>query len=309
MKYVFSLAVLLPALLIGADKEEVPTWTDPKKAAVHTQFATQGEYTGSREGKPVGVQAAALDSGQYHVLTYQGGLPGDGWDGEAIGAALLDEEGLAEVTSGLEKVTRKSPTLGKKAPDGATVIFDGKKSDYIKGEIKDGYLWAGSKTTVPAKDFHLHLEFRLPYKPGRELSSQDRGNSGVYIFDNYEAQVIDTFGLDFNAENNRVAMKSLSTQWCACFYKFKMPDVPMAFPPLQWQTYDIHFTAPRFTGEKKVKDARITVIHNGVIVHDDVEMPKGTGAGGNRPEKPEGIINFQGHGNPVAFRNVWLLEK
>lgn len=309
MKYVFSLLVLLPVLLTGADKKEVPTWTDPKKAAVHPQFAKQGEYAGDREGKQIGLQAAALDNGQYHVLTYAGGLPGDGWDGGAIEAALLDEAGLADAVAGLQKVNRKSPTLGKKAPEGAKVIFNGEKTDFVKGEIKDGFLWAGSQTTVPAKDFQLHLEFRLPYKPARELSSQDRGNSGIYIFNNYETQVIDTFGLDFNAENNKVPMKSESTQWCACFYKTKMPDVPMSFPPLAWQTYDIHFTAPRFEGEKKVTNARITVIHNGVIVQDDVEMEKGTGAGGKRPEKPEGTILFQGHGNPVAFRNVWLLEK
>lgn len=311
MKFLPLLLLLVaPVLLSAADKKGVPTWTDPKKAAAaRPDFLLQGEYVGAKDGKPIGLQAADLDDGQFHVLTYAGGLPGEGWDGETIQADLLNREQLHSVIGGLKRIERKSPTLGKKAPEGARVIFDGKKSDQVDGKIEGGFLWDGSKTTQPAKDFTLHVEFRLPYKPSRELSSQDRGNSGIYIFDNYETQVIDTFGLDFTPENNKLPLKSLPTQWCACFYKFKTPDVPMAFPPLQWQTYDIHFTAPRFENGEKVKNARITVVHNGVIVHDDVEMPKGTGAGGNRPEKPQGIINFQGHGNPVAFRNVWLLEK
>jgi len=80
----------------------------------------------------------------------------------------------------------------------------------------------------------------------------------------------------------------------------------MCFPPLTWQSYDIVFTAPRFEDGKKVKNARITNRHNGVLIHDDVELPKGTGAGGGRPEKPEAQIFIQGHGNPVRYRNIWL---
>jgi len=83
----------------------------------------------------------------------------------------------------------------------------------------------------------------------------------------------------------------------------------MCFPPLAWQTYDIHFTAPRFEGKEKVKNARITTIHNGVKIHDDIELPKGTGAGGRRPEKPKSQIHLQGHGNPVSYRNIWILSK
>ena len=85
--------------------------------------------------------------------------------------------------------------------------------------------------------------------------------------------------------------------------------MPMAFPPLAWQTYDIDFTAPRFIDGEKVVNARITVRHNGVVIHDDVEMATGTGAGAKRPEKEKGLIIFQDHGNPVAFRNLWLVEK
>lgn len=291
-------------------KVVVPIWTDPKvAAAANPDFKIQGEYAGETGGKKVGVQVAALDNDQFHVLTYQGGLPGAGWDSSDIVAEKLASGPLKTKLEGLKRVVRKSKTLGEKAPEGGQVLFDGEKTDYIEGTVKDGIFWSGGKTTKPVGDFHMHVEFRLSYKPGRALSSQDRGNSGLYIFDNYEVQIIDTFGLDFDAANNAIPTESLSTQWCGCFYKFKEPDVPMAYPPLEWQTYDIDFTAPVFEDGKKVKNARATIYHNGVLIHDDVELPSGTGAGAKRPEKEKGLIIFQDHGNPVAFRNIWLIEK
>lgn len=303
-------AFLASLITLAKEKTEVKTWIDPELAASeHPGFAIQGEYAGGADASPLGVQVASLDQGKFLLLTYQGGLPGAGWDGGPLKSEVLETAGVKALIEPLKKVERKSDTLGKKAPEGAIVVFDGEPTEFIQGEIKDGLFWAGGKTTKEVGDFHMHIEFRLPFKPGRVPSSQDRGNSGVYIYDNYECQVIDSFGLDFRSENNAIDLQSLNTQWCGCFYKFKTPDQPMAFPPLAWQTYDIDFTAPRFEGEEKVKNARITVRHNGVVIHDDVELPKGTGAGGNRPEKAKGIINFQGHGNPVAFRNIWIQEK
>lgn len=300
----------LHASVLAAPKAPVPTWTDPEVAAAeHPDFTIQGEYT-SGEGKArIGLQAAALDQGAFHVLEYRGGLPGAGWDGTGIRAELLDRSVLEAKVKGMKKVRRKSPTLGKDAPGGALVIFDGKPTPYIKGRIEDGLLWAGAETTEPVGDFFLHLEFRLPYKPGRNLSSQDRGNSGLYVFNNYEIQILDSFGLDSIKENNAVTTESESAQWCGSFYKFKQPDVAMSFPPLEWQTYDIEYTAPRFEEDKKVANARFTVRHNGTIIHDDVELAAGTGGGGKRPEKPEGLLFFQDHGNPVAFRNIWLEKR
>ncbi len=307
------LRLIVPAILLTTvvfaekKKSDVAVWTDPEKAAKeHPGFALQGEYTKGEQA----MQVAAMDNDEFLVLTYQGGLPGESWDQKDLQSKVLSGSEVKKLTEGAKKVTRKSPTLGKKAPEGAVVIFNGEKTEYVDGEISDGLLWAGSATTKPFQDFQLHVEFRLPYKPARKPSSQDRGNSGVYIFNNYEIQVLDTFGLDFDSENNAIKPESLNTQWCGCFYKKKTADVPMALPPLTWQTYDIDFTAPRFDGDgKKTANARITVRHNGVLIHDDVEFEQGTGAGGKRPEKPEGIINFQGHGNPTAFRNIWLLPK
>ena len=99
-------------------------------------------------------------------------------------------------------------------------------------------------------------------------------------------------------------------QWCGCLYKFKVADTNMCLPPLVWQTYDIHFTAPRFDDAgQKTANTRITVYHNGVKIHDDVELKIGTGAGGGKREVAKGPIQLQGHGNPVAYRNIWLVEK
>ena len=168
---------------------------------------------------------------------------------------------------------------------------------------------AGAQTTDNYGDFTLHLEFRLPYKPDSPLSSQDRGNSGIYLQNRYETQVLDSFGLVYDRENVKVPLKSDPKQWCGCFYKFKAADIPMCYPPLSWQTYDIDFQAPKFDGDKKIADVKITVKQNGVTIHNNVRLPKGTGAGGGRKEVAEGPIIFQGHGNPVVFRNVWILPR
>ncbi|MEM9015840.1 MAG: hypothetical protein AAGC68_02415, partial [Verrucomicrobiota bacterium] len=175
----------------SAPKAKTPTWTDPEKAVVHPDFLTQGEYLGKRGERASWFQVATLDGGKFHVLEYRGGAPGKGWSGEAIEASLLDRAELDKLLKSVDghRVAQKSATLGKKAPSNAIVFFDGKKTDKMKGVVENGVIWSGAETTVPIGDFHLHVEFRLPYKPGRNLSNQDRGNSGLYIFNNYEVAV------------------------------------------------------------------------------------------------------------------------
>jgi hypothetical protein len=153
----------------------------------------------------------------------------------------------------------------------------------------------GAETKKQFKDFTLHAEFLLPFKPlGRD---QDRGNSGIYIQKRYEVQVLDSFGQPpvFNG--------------CGSLYRQKPPAVNMCYPPLRWQTYDIDFQSAKFDGSgKKVKNAVITVKLNGVVVHDNYEITDKTGAG--QPEGPTaGPILLQGHGNPVFYRNIWVVEK
>ena len=200
----------------------------------------------------------------------------------------------------LQKVNRQSPTLGAKPPAGAVVLFDGSNCDAFVGghfdELNRNLLASGSKTKqADFQNYTLHVEFLLPFKPlGR---GQDRANSGVYMQDRYEVQVLDSFGL-----------KGLNNE-CAGIYSKVPPAVNMCFPPLVWQTYDIDFTAAKFDAEgKKTQDAVITVRHNDVVVHEKVAISGPTG-GGKKEDPTGGAIQLQGHGNPVCYRNVWLVPR
>jgi hypothetical protein len=140
------------------------------------------------------------------------------------------------------------------------------------------------------------MEFQLSFMP--KAQGQGRSNSGVYMQGRHEVQILDSFGLE--GKNNE----------CGGIYEVKDTDINMCFPPLSWQTYDIDFTPARFDADgKKTANARITVRHNGVLIHDDAEVPKATRAA-PVPEGPEpGPIYIQDHGNPVLLRNIWLVEK
>ena len=317
----FTLAVagLLATLnLRAAEAKKDDTFLDPKDAGA--DFLVQGEYVGEK----LGAQVIALGNGTFRAVFHQGGLPGAGWDGQAkIEVAGKTAEGkttfatadgkgyAAEITDGttlvgrtetgagfnLKKIVRESPTVGAKPPAGAVVLFDGANADAWAGGHTDArnLLASGSKTKQAFGDFSLHVEFLLPFKPfGR---GQGRANSGVYMQDRYEVQVLDSFGL-----------KGLNNE-CGGIYTKAAPRVNMCFPPLSWQTYDIDFTAARFDDAgKKTKNAIATVKHNGVLIHEQYEIPGPTGGGA--PEKPTpGPIQLQGHGNPVFYRNVWIVEK
>src|SRR5262249_11829458 len=139
-------------------------------------------------------------------------------------------------------------------------------------------------------NYTLHVEFMLPYRP--DARGQGRGNSGVYMVDQYEVQVLDSFGLA--GKNNE----------CGGFYTKADPKVNRCAPPLVWQTYDIDFTNAVAENGKKVKNARATVKHNGVVIHDNVEVNGPTGGGRSEPEGTPGSIKLQGHGNPLQYRNI-----
>lgn len=195
------------------------------------------------------------------------------------------------------------------APAGAKALFDGKSLDNWskRGNLKAKAGWklvpggamevnrSGdimTKETFGGK-FLLHVEFRVPYEPAGK--GQGRGNSGVYVQGRYEVQVLDSYGL-----------KSASND-CAAIYGVAAPKANACKAPTVWQSYDITFTAPKFEGKKKVAAARMTVFHNGVKVHDDVEIKTdNTTAGmGGDPSKP-GPIMLQDHGHPVQYRNIWI---
>ena len=297
----FILAISI-SICSAAKLPPVPVYSDVESATkAHADFPMVGEYV-SNNGNTA-LQATLLKDGDFLVAIYQGGLPGDGWDKSAVKSEKLKPDALKNVLSGYIKTERTSPTLGKPAPKDAVLCFP---EDFTN--VKDGIMMAGGKTRKNLGSFHMHLEFMQPLKPGRNPSSQDRGNSGIYIFDNYEIQVIDSFALDFNMTNNAIKTESLNSQWCGALYKQKVPDVHMAYPPLRWQTFDIDFQAPEFDGDKKVKNARITVRHNGVLIHSDIELKTGTGGGAKKKQLAVGPVFFQQHGNPVMYRNVWATE-
>jgi hypothetical protein len=206
-----------------------------------------------------------------------------------------------EYAGTLTKVTRKSPTLGQPAPTGAVVIFDGagpadETKTLANPRITDGgLLMEGVTSQVTHGDATLHIEFRLPYQP--KDRGQGRGNSGAYVAGAYEVQMLDSFGL--SGENNE----------CGGIYSVAAPAVNMCLPPLEWQTYDIEFTAPRFEGDKKVKDAVMTVRHNGVLIHENAAIPTITPGGPQKQEQPVGPLHLQNHTNPVRYRNIWVQPK
>jgi hypothetical protein len=162
-------------------------------------------------------------------------------------------------------------------------------------KLSDGeYLDMGVTSKDAFGAFKAHIEFRLPWMPNS--TGQGRGNSGVYLQNRYELQVLDSFGL--KGENNE----------CGGIYTQHKPRVNMCLPPMTWQTYDIDFTPATFGEDgKKAANARATIRHNGVVIHDDVAFPKE--CPGGQPERPTpGVFQFQNHGDPVVYRNVWVVE-
>ncbi len=312
-------------LLIAA---ALPAWAQDKsqQAVVDStkadaDFLLQGEYAGPASASSTqGLQLVALGDGKFQGMLYGKGLPGESWDGktrlgltgETVGGKLqLSGTNFRGVVEGgaiqadldgvkftLKKVDRQSPTLGAKPPQGAVVLFDGTNLDgWDQGKLVEGnLLGVGTRTKQKFKDYTLHLEFRTPYMP--HARGQGRGNSGLYLNDQYEFQILDSFGL--SGENNE----------CGGYYSFAKPKLNMCLPPLTWQTYDVDFTMARYDASKnKLKPATATIRLNGVIVHEKYEIPKFNGGGGQADESLPGSIYVQDHGNPVHFRNIWIVER
>ena len=169
-----------------------PSYTDSKEAVrSHENYILVGEYIA--KDSRTALQANMLPSGHFLVAIYQGGLPGAAWDGSKIDSKVMDADSLKTRLSEYTRMDRQSPTLGKAAPKNAALVFPDDFTNVVKG-----VMMPGGQTDRELESFHMHLEFMLPFKPGRNLSNQDRGNSGIYIFNNYEIQIIDSFGLDLN---------------------------------------------------------------------------------------------------------------
>lgn len=198
------------------------------------------------------------------------------------------------------------------APSDAVVLFDGKdlslwedgKGDPAKWKVENGYMEVVAKTgSIRTKrgfgDCQLHIEWATPSAVSGE--GQERGNSGVFLMDTYEVQVLDSY-------NNR----TYADGQAASIYGQYPPLVNASRKPGEWQTYDIVFHAPRFsTDSKLVEPARMTVFHNGVLVHDNDELTGPTAHKARPPYKAAADklpLSLQDHGNPVRYRNIWLRE-
>jgi hypothetical protein len=198
------------------------------------------------------------------------------------------------------------------APSDAIVLFDGKNFSNWEGDKNQPIGWTmengamivkggsgGIKTKRGFGDCQMHIEFRTPAEVKGD--GQGRGNSGIFLMGKYELQVLDNY-------NNKTYVNGQA----GSMYKQLPPTVNACRPPGEWQTYDIIFTAPRFYDDGRLKSqARITVIHNGVLVQNNTTIWGSTEYIGSPVYKKHGDrepIYLQDHGNPTAFRNIWIRE-
>jgi hypothetical protein len=207
--------------------------------------------------------------------------------------------------------TASTQETAGRAPSDAVVLFDGKdlskwvdaKGNPAQWKVENGYMQVAAKTgnilTRDAfGDCQLHVEFSEP-SPG-EGESQERGNSGVFLMNLYEIQVLDSY------EN-----KTYADGQASAVYGQYPPQVNASRPPGQWQAYDIIFHGARFKAGKLTRPARVTVLHNGVLVQDNVTLTGPTAHGERPPYKPgpEKLpLALQDHGDPIRYRNVWIRE-
>lgn len=206
----------------------------------------------------------------------------------------------------LKRIEIIPPTLGQEAPEGAVKLMWKGMTD---ADLDNRWLvqkhWRINENGIAQiqhsdivsqqlfSDAQYHVEFAAPYMP--DDRGQGRGNSGVYILGKYEVQVLDSFGLP--AKDNE----------CGGIYQIATPLVNACLPPLEFQTYDITFHAAKFDANgNKTKNAVITVIHNGITIHDNVELPARTGGGIGGKESTEGPLLIQDHNDLPRFRNIWV---
>lgn len=199
-------------------------------------------------------------------------------------------------------------------PSDAIVLFDGKNLDEwvsveggapAKWTLKDGAITVapGTKDIKTKKEFgdmQLHIEWRSPAVTDPSKVSQGRGNSGIFLQERYEVQVLD------NYEN-----KTYINGQAGSIYKQQIPLANACKKPGEWQTYDIIYTAPRFDDNgRAIIPAHVTVIHNGVLLLNHATIWGSTQyIGFPLYEKHgKGAIRLQDHGNLVSYRNIWVRE-
>jgi hypothetical protein len=326
----FTIIILL-LFLFSAFERFSDEYISEEEAREFPGYEFMGEYTGDvsfngGDEYTASLQVAVYGENSFRGLFIAGQLPGVtdqaiGEDqmfevqGELEGESLIIEgnhplrfrysdgqfeaiNNENEIRGYLERVIRTSPAMGMSPPENAVILFDGTHLDYWNDETQmteDGLLIQGATTAAEYGDMRLHAEAKLGFMPNSESSG--RANSGIYIQNRYEVQIIDSFGLPPQISGN------------GSLYNESAPRINTSLPPLAWQTYDVFFRAPRFDEDgSKTENARITVYLNGILVQDDEELESGTGAGGQREEVTAAELYLQGHTGPVRFRNVWMVE-
>lgn len=221
---------------------------------------------------------------------------------------------LAEETEVWEPVPPVISAPANGVPSDAIVLFDGKNLNQwqaVEGGAAPWKVTKGAMVVEPGKgdiktkesfcDVQLHVEWKTPTQikdsSGKLLEGQGRNNSGVFFQERYEIQILDSF-------NN----KTYPNGQVASVYKQTIPLVNASRAPGEWQTYDIIFTAPKFDGEKLSKPGYVTVLHNGVLAQNHVEIQGSTEWIGKPVYKAHGCepLRLQDHGNAMAFRNIWV---
>ena len=191
--------------------------------------------------------------------------------------------------------------------DTAVVLFDGKDlSNWTKldgeapaWEIADGAMTvtAGGGDIVTRErftDFLLHLEFMTPDMP--DATGQAKGNSGVFLQGRYEIQVLDSYGIDVPGKGD-----------CGAIYNQFASLVNACKPALEWQTYDVIFRAARVGESGGIEEnARVTVLQNGTVIQNNVQLLGATGETTDEDAAEPGPLRLQDHGNPVKYRNIWI---
>lgn len=219
---------------------------------------------------------------------------------------------MTEIWEPQVKVVTPAKKLGD-APSDAIILFDGKNLDQwvSQRDITKPAPWkivdndhievvpnsGGIQTKMKFGDCQLHIEFSAPDVV--ESQGQGRGNSGVFLQNRYELQVLDSY-------NSR----TYSNGQAASIYKDVPPLVNAMRSPLEWNTYDIIYTAVRFKADGRVDaPARITVLHNGVLVQNNTTIAGLTNYIGLHTYPAahgDDVISLQDHGNKTQFRNIWI---